>query len=166
MKETIETKLKKGKKGQMKIQEMAFVLVAVVFLGALLLLFFARFQAGQVEKTATELRSLRTVTMLRVISSMPELVCKDEAVCIDQDKLTAFNSSTSLQSKYSSLWRASNIVSIKVEEVYPASNKNYTIYKKTTQENTVTYSTFVPLCTEARDKICKIAKIKVTTIMP
>ena len=163
MGKTIETK---ARKGQMKIQEMAFVLVAVVFLGALLLLFFARFQAGQIEKTATELRSLRTVTMLRMIASIPELVCKDEAICIDQDKLIAFNSSTSLQSKYSSLWRASNIVNIRVEEAYPRTSVSYTIYKRTTQENTITYSTFIPLCSEAQEKTCKIAKIKVTTIVP
>lgn len=159
----------KGKEGQLKIQEMAFVLVAVVFLGSLLLLFFARFQATSVQKAATEIRELRTITMLRVVASMPELSCREEATCIDEDKLNAFNSSTSLQSKYSTLWQSSDIVKIIVEEVYPRATaaKIYTIYKKTTAENTITYSTFIPLCSESkRETVCKISKIKITTIMP
>lgn len=159
----------KNKKAQMKIQEMAFVLVAVVFLGALLLLFFARFQVGTMQKTATELQELRTITMLRVIASMPELACTQEALCIDQDKLNVFNRSTSVQSQYSALWQASNIVNIRVEEVYPRTTptKTYTIYRKATQENKVTYSTYIPLCSESqRASVCKIAKIKVTTIVP
>lgn len=168
----IENKIRENKKldkkAQMKIQEMAFVLVAVIFLGALLLLFFARFQTGQMEKISTELRTLRTVTMLRVIASMPELSCRQEALCIDADKLNAFNRSASLQSRYSAFWRGSNIARITIEEVYPKSTavKNYTVYRKTTQENTVTYSTFIPLCSESKqESSCKIAKIKVTTII-
>ena len=168
MKKIEETK-KEDKKAQMKIQEMAFVLVAVVFLGGLLLLFFARWQVGAMEQAARELRELRTVTMLRTISSMPELACTSEALCIDQDKLEVFNKSTAIQSQYSDLWQSSSIVNVTVEEVYPKVTpvKKYTIYRKATQENTVTYSTYVALCSESLQKqSCKMAKIKVTTIVP
>ncbi|MGB9708034.1 MAG: hypothetical protein ACPLXC_01770 [Candidatus Pacearchaeota archaeon] len=159
---------KTNKQAQLKIQEMAFVLVAVIFLGGLLLLFFARFQMSSLQKAATEIKELRTITMLRVVASMPELSCREEAICIDEDKLKAFNSSTSLQNKYAPLWQSSDIVKIIVEEVYPqASAVNYTIYKKTPAGNTVTYSTFIPLCSESKQGTsCKIAKIKITTIVP
>lgn len=162
-----KSKRKQNKQGQMKIQEMAFVLVAVVFLGGILLLFFARFQIGAIQKTATEIRELRTITMLRIIASLPELSCKGEAVCIDQDKLNVFNTKPDIRAKYSALWQSSNIFNITVEEAYPKTTpRNYIIYSKPTTQNTVTYSTFIPLCTETQHKQCKIAKIKVTTVVP
>lgn len=156
------------KKGQLKIQEMAFVLVAVIFLFGILLLFFARFQATSLQKQATELRSLRTATMLRTIASMPELSCPGEANCIDVDKLIVFNNSATIRNNYSELWGSSNIVKITVEEIYPKPSRaiKYTVYEKTTQQNIVTYSTFISLCSFAQDKTCKIAKIKATTIVP
>lgn len=159
---------KKEKKGQIKIQEMAFVLVAVIFLGGILLLFFARFQATSIQKQATELRSLRTATMLRMIVSMPELACTEEANCIDIDKLLVFDNSATIRNKYSELWKSSNIVKVTVEEVYPKTTRTieYKIYEKNTGKNTVTYSTFISLCSMAQNKICKIAKIKATVEVP
>lgn len=165
----LKSKKAENKKAQMKIQEMAFVLVAVVFLGGILLLFFARFQMTSIQKTATELRELRTITMLRVIASMPELSCKEEALCIDQDKLNVFNANiNNIQAKYEQLWQSSSITKIIVEEVYPKTTtpRKYKIYEKTTTQNTVTYSTFIPLCVETLKPQCKIAKIHVTTIVP
>ncbi|MCX8194277.1 MAG: hypothetical protein N3G19_02875 [Candidatus Pacearchaeota archaeon] len=157
-----------NKKAQLKIQEMAFVLVAVIFLFGILLLFFARFQATSLQKQATELASFRTTTMLRTIASMPELTCAGEANCIDFDKLIVFNNSATIRNRYSELWESSNIVKVIVEEVYPKPIRavRYIIYEKTTQQNTITYSTFISLCSIAKDKKCKIAKIKVTTIVP
>lgn len=155
------------KRGQLKVQEMAFVLVAVVFLFGILLLFFARFQFGSLQQTATQLREIRTITMLRVVASLPELSCLDKVNCIDSDKLNAFDVNSNLRSKYESFWLSSNIVSIKVEEVYPKTTKIYKIYDKTTAESTETYSTFVPLCSESVNKeICKIAKLKITVKLP
>lgn len=161
----------KKNRGQMKIQEMAFVLVAVVFLGGLLLLFFARFQLTSTQRIATELRELRTVTMLRVISSMPELSCAGEINCIDYDKLKFFDASPEIRGKYAELWQSSSITKIVVEEAYPKTTvtKAYKIYDKSAQaaQNIVTYSTFVPLCTQTQQKpTCKIARIKVTAIVP
>ena len=155
--------IKINKRGQLKIQEMAFVLVAVIFLFGILLLFFARFQFSSMQQTATQLRETRTVTMLRVVASLPELSCLDKVNCIDQDKLNAFDVNPNLRSKYESFWLSSNIAKITVEEVYPKTTKIYKIYDKTTAESTVTYSTFVPLCSESVNKeTCKIAKLKIT----
>ncbi len=158
------------KKGQIKIQEMAFVLVAVVFLFALLFLFFARFQYTQLTKTVTEIRELRTVTMLRVVASLPELRCSGsatETACIDKDKVRAFDSYPDLRNKYKEIWDSANIYKVSIEEVYKG-NEEFIVYKKSTQAqaSTVTYSTYIPLCENARQEKCTIAKIKITTIMP
>lgn len=155
---------KENKKAQLKIQEMAFVLLAVVFLFAILLLFFARFQMSSLQKSATAIREERTTDMLRTIASMPELSCSGEANCIDEDKLKAFELSTT-KSRYSELWQESKITKVTVEQVYPKTSKIYSIYE-TPAESTVAYSTFIPLCIQNIKPSCKIAKIKVTVEVP
>ncbi|MCL6500469.1 MAG: hypothetical protein K6T16_00335 [Candidatus Pacearchaeota archaeon] len=164
---------KPNKKAQLKIQEMAFVLVAVVFLFALIFLFFARFQFAQMTDIAEKLREIRTMTMLRVVASLPELRCSSsfgsatEIACIDKDKLAAFDTDSRLRARYENLWVPASITRISVDEVYP-SGKSYKIYEKPTSESTVTSITYIPLCeeTNTRRSKCIIAKIKITTIMP
>lgn len=171
----MNNKIKKGnhqkhwflinKKSQVKIQEMAFVLVAVVFLFAIVFLFFSRFQYAQLQKSATEIRELRTVTMLRNVASLPELSCVEKSTCIDKDKLSVFDESPNMQNKFSSIWQSASVSKVSVEEIYPNSQE-YIIYKKQTQESTITYSTYIPLCEEDMNSKCVIAKIKITTIVP
>lgn len=164
---------KKNKTGQIKIQEMAFVLVAVVFLFALLFLFFARFQQTQITKTAAEIRELRTVTMLRVVASLPELRCSSsfgsaiETACIDKDKLMTFDNYPDIRTKYREIWNAASISKVTVEEIY-GGNDEFIIYQKSSlPTSTITYSTYIPLCEEiSQGTKCNIAKIKITTIMP
>lgn len=151
-------------KAQLKIQEMAFVLLAVVLLFALIFVFLARFQYAQLEKTATELRQEKTTNMLRVVASMPELACSGKALCIDEDKLEAFKL---VKNKYSELWQESSIVKVAIEEVFPK-GKEFAIYNEPSQasQGKLTYATFVSLCQEGITKTCKIAKIKITMAVP
>lgn len=165
----------KNKQGQVKIQEMAFVLVAVVFLFAIIFLFFARFQASQTKGMVEQLRELRTITMLRVVASLPELRCSSsfgsatEIACIDKDKLAVFDTDSRLRARYENLWAPAFITKIAIDEVYPQ-GRNYKVYEKTipSTASTVTYSTYIPLCeeTNTRRSKCVIAKIKITTVMP
>ena len=158
----MKIKNKQKKKAQMKIQEMAFVLVAVVFLFALIFLFFSRFQYAQLQKSANELREFRTITMLRSIASMPELSCTELSTCIDKDKLIVL-ADPAIGNKFSSIWQSSSISKIAIEEVYP-DGQEYIIYNKPAA-STVTYSTYIPLCEEAQDIKCSVAKIKISTIV-
>jgi len=144
----------------MKIQEMAFVLLAVVFLLTILMLFMAKFQLSNVNKTATEIRETRAVTMLRAIASMPELSCYNQISCIDKDKLKVFQNSVT-RNRYSKLWQSSQISEIEVQQIFP-SEVNYTIYYEHSDEPSVTYSTFISLC----DVKCAIAKLKVKLKVP
>lgn len=155
---------KKRKKAQVKIQEMAFVLVAVVFLFSLLFLFFARFQNVQLIHSAYEIREQRAISMLKAVVSLPELACGSSSaeICVDKNKLETFSK---MQTEYSELWKGSFITNVSVEEVYP-NEASYTIYHSG-KKGDVTYSTFIPLCEEsAFGSACVIAKIKVTVIMP
>lgn len=166
-----------NKKAQLKIQEMAFVLVAVIFLFALVLLMFAAIQSRQTQKYAIQSREARAITFLEVVSALPELRCSSsfsstsEAVCVDRDKLAFFNSSLSMQEIYSVLWKNALISKIEVQEVYPIiiPTPSYIVYKLDNTQNisSRTYSTYAALCSESsRGSTCSIGKIKVTAIMP
>ncbi len=167
------TKLKLRKKGQLKIQEMAFVLLGVIFLFALILLFYVSFQYRSWQKVAVQSEEARAITLLEVVASMPEFRCSSsfssasEAVCIDIDKLEYFNKTRSIRDKYSVLWESSQAAGVEVQEIYP-DKKTYTIYSKSGfQGSSKTYSTYSAICNqEYGELICKIAKIKIKMIMP
>ena len=169
--------LQRSDRAQLKIQEMAFVLVGVVVLAALVMLFFVAFQSKEMNKNAAYYREARAITLVEMVASMPELRCSSsfsatsESVCLDYDKVLTFNSSRELQDKYAVLWENSFVSKIEIEEVYVNNThhvgQNYTIYSKSTNENTKTYATYAALCLDDfSGLICKIAKIKATIIMP
>ena len=150
-------------KAQLKIQEMAFILVAIVFLFSLVFLFFARFQYAQMQEQAKVLREFRTVQLLRAVAGLPELQCPSGSfplVCIDEEKAKQFNESEELRESFSELWENSKIVKIKVEEIWPE-KKEYLIYNSS-GKNIVVYATYVPLCSQS----CVIAKIKIGVERP
>jgi len=162
-----------SKKGQLKIQEMAFVLVAVVFLGAMLFLFFAQFQQRLITEQAAEVREQRAYAMLDAIAGMPEFGCSglDVLVCADEGKLEAFNGSTSagaaLQDSYAPFWESTSVSKIIIQEMYPG-NKSYTLYDDgKSHKSVVTKSTYIPLCRSTYLQTeCSIARIKIYTILP
>ncbi|MEM4703039.1 MAG: hypothetical protein QXP53_00950 [Candidatus Pacearchaeota archaeon] len=152
-------KIFKNKKTQFKIQEMAFVLLAVVLLFGLVFVFFARFELEKVRNIAETTREERAVTLVRVIASMPELRCSgsinkiSEAACLDLDKVKAFNNSDVLRSNYRKIWQSSFVTEVIVREIFPG-NKTYTIYKE--QESNESYYSFMPLCSQ---KKCVVARL-------
>jgi hypothetical protein len=164
----------KSKKAQLKIQEMAFVLLAVIFLFGIILLFFTAFQSRQTAAYAEYLRDAKTITSLEVIASMPEFRCSassgstSESVCLDEDKVNAFSKNNALKAEYGLLWNNAFLSKIEIIEVYPNLNAiPYVIYSKDTEGSTRIYSTYSALCgIENQETRCKIAKIKATVIMP
>jgi len=150
---------KMNKKSQFKIQEMAFVLIAIILLFGIIFLFFARFELGNIKKSSTELREERAVTLVRTVASMPELRCSEsisqisEAVCLDLDKVKAFNESLSLRNNYKKMWSSSFVTEIAVQEIMPG-NKTYYVYRESPGNES--YFSFMPLC--SKDK-CAIARI-------
>ena len=156
-------------RGQMKIQQMAFMLVAVFFFFALVGLFFIRFELRDIAGGAEELNREAAISSLEVLAAMPELRydgCEVE-LCLDEDKLGIMSTMD-----YSRFWPVS---SVRVYKLYPRADEfkkcpgggcNYYEVYDNGQSNVRTYSTFVSLCKKVRegnyvyDK-CDVAKLEV-----
>lgn len=167
-----------NKKAQLKIQEMAFVLVAVVVLLALGMLFFVSFQSKEMAKNAASYREARAITLVEVIASLPELRCSSsfsgtsESVCLDYDKVNFFSKNQDMQNRYASFWQNNYVTKIEIEEAYvnwvaPRGN-TYVIYdSKELQDNTKTYATYAVLCLDQTSgMMCRIVRIKTTIVLP
>ena len=128
-------KMTDDKKGQLKIQEMAFVLLALVLLGFMAFIFYARFQSESIQSSAEQLREKDALSLRDRIASLPEIKCS-EKLCIDKDKakmLKDYDESSLFQ----------GISEAKIVQIYP-SDEEIVLYSK--QPGNSTYHTFVNLC--------------------
>ena len=126
----------KNKIGQVKIQETAFMLVALIFFLSLIFLVYSNYKVREIYTLYTELQKEKAITLLDKFVSLPEFSCL-YGRCIDLDKVLALGNI----SGYHELWRG--ISKIEVIQLYPISER-YVIYKKGNSH--LSYATFVPLC--------------------
>ena len=157
---TKNEKMKMKNRAQIKIQEMAFVLVAVIVLFGFILIFFTQFQLKNLEKSAEQLRREEAINMLHTITAMPELRCSEggEVNCVDVTKVESF---MKIKTKYYELWKNAFITKVEIEHFYPE-GKNYVLYSS--PGSSVSYSTYVPLCSQEQYKLnCTIGKITVSS---
>lgn len=136
-------------KGQMKIQQMAFMIVAVFFFFILVGLFFLGWQYKSIRGSFESLEREQAIASLRVISDMSELNCDEgRSLCLDYDKLEVMAS----YEKYDEFWP---VESVKIYQVYPpfstlikcpAKSCNYWEIYDSEQEGAREYSTFVNIC--------------------
>jgi hypothetical protein len=150
-----QKKKMRKKKAQLKVQETAFMLVALIFLFTLIFIFYAKFQIASLNKQRQQYAKQEAIAILQKFIGMPEFYIESG---IDEDKIIALKNI----SEYEKMWK--NIKYIGVREIYPG-NKTIIIYNKDEKE-VVYYSAFVPLCsTEQKDgyvwKNCKIASLDV-----
>jgi len=99
-------------KGQMKIQQMAFVLVALmIFFGMVALVYFS-LSISNLRENAQELKEREAVEIVKKISYSPEFVFTGEdcSSCVDLDKILMLKES----SKYEKFW---NLDYLTVEKV-------------------------------------------------
>jgi hypothetical protein len=146
----------KIKTGQMKIQQMAFMIVAVFFFFMLVGLFFINWQFKDVRGSFEELQKEQAISALSVIADMPELNCEDRVdLCLDEDKLKVMSGNFS--NAYLDLWP---VASVKVYKVYPAFseqvecpalNCNYYDIFDNGQTNLKEYSTYVSICNRVKE---------------
>lgn len=122
-------------KGQLKIQEMAFVLLAIVLLGFLAFIFYARLQSESLQASAEDIKEATAVSLRDKIAAMPELKCA-EATCIDKDK-------AKMLKDYDVSGMFQGIVEAKIIQLYP-SEESIVLYSEGQGE--VSYSTFINLC--------------------
>lgn len=101
-------------KGQMKIQEMAFVLVAIMIFFGIIALLYLSIRMSSLKANVETLGQDEAREMVRKLSSSPELAftVRDCPNCIDMDKAMVLKN----MKKYRNLW---NLNYLKIERVYP-----------------------------------------------
>jgi len=102
-------------RGQMKIQEMAFVLVAFIVFFALVLLFYVAFRGSTLKQEAKELEESKAMELVQKLSSSPELNYAGCSKCLDFDKALVLKNEAS----YRNFWQ---IDYLRIERVYPFGN--------------------------------------------
>jgi len=164
------------KKGQLKIQQMAFMLIAVVIFFVLVGLFFLTIKYGQWHREAKELAKEEAIALISKIAESPEFACVGDIAgnvnCIDADKLMVLKD----MKVYEKFWPVEAII---IRRIYPGeglyeneiecTRTNYpdcNTIKLFTKESTAPISTFVALCRkeliegEVYDK-CEIAMLMI-----
>jgi len=166
------------KRGQFKIQQMAFMLIAVVIFFALVGIFVLAFRLSTMKETATALQEENAMLLVAKLADSPEFSCGysygDTRVnCVDFEKVMMLKQDIS---KYKNFWGVSNIEIRKIYNYgteqeklcglsnYPACN---TLKLIESSSSGYDYSTFVSLCWKEKKELgrvydkCEIAKFTV-----
>lgn len=131
-----------NKRGQYKIQQMAFMILAIFFFFVLVGLFFVGWQITQLRSGFSQLQEEKALSALKVIADSTELNCEQsEDWCIDKDKLIAFSEHSDL---YDGFFSAA---SIEVLMVYPRGNDRTYVEKTQTGGSSSSYNSTSPSVT-------------------
>jgi len=107
------------KKAQMKIQQMAFMLIAVTFLFIFVGIFFLSMRLSSLRKTASNLEEKNAMLLVSKLANSPEFSCGNSfgtsrTNCIDFDKLISLQGR---KEEYSDFW---GVAEIEVRKIYPS----------------------------------------------
>lgn len=128
---------KKRKKAQLKIQEMAFMLIALVFLFAIILIFYVNFTISKIQKEAEILKEKRAIEKVKKLTRTPEFLSVD-GIGVDLDKVLVLRD----MPEYEELWE--DLVEIKIIRLYPEMEE-YIIYEKNVRYSE-SFGAFISLC--------------------
>ncbi len=105
------------KKAQLKIQQMAFMLIAVTLFFALISVFVLGFRLSGAKGSANLLAEEGAMMLATKIANSPEFSCGksfgNQVDCVDADKVMALKKDIS---KYSDFW---DVSSIEIRTIYP-----------------------------------------------
>ena len=102
----------KNRKAQMKIQQMAFMLIAVTLLFVLVGMFLLIFKFSGLKESATDLEEKNAMLLVSKLANSPEFSCGRvygdiiQSNCIDADKVMALKDSSS---RYVNFWGISGL---------------------------------------------------------
>ena len=170
--------LSENRKGQMKIQQMAFMLIAVTLLFILVGVFFLSIRLYNLKKVATNLEEKDAMLLVSKLANSPEFSCgnvfgSSRTSCVDFDKLIALKYRVDEDSE---LW---GVAKIELRKIYPSggntlcSESNYpdcdilNILDK--DVNTLpAVSNFVSLCRKESNGIniydkCELARLMISS---
>lgn len=107
-------------KGQIKIQQMAIVLVGFAIFFALVSVFFFSFNLSSVEDAALAARQAQAQQRVLALAGSPEFswTLDDCASCVDLDKVIALKNAT----YRSGLW-GSTIALVQIRQLYPVASE-------------------------------------------
>jgi len=164
-------------KAQVKIQQMAFMLIVVTLFLSLVLMFVVVIKFSGLKESAKELEEKNAMLLVSKLANSPEFSCgesfeKNKINCVDGDKLIMLKEHID---KYRGFWGVSNIEIRKIfprtdsEEICTLSNYPECGIIRIVSEDVTGFdaSSFVTLCRknihkgELYDK-CEIAKIMVS----
>jgi len=143
-----------SKNGQLKIQEMAFMLVAIILFFVLVGLFAATIVYKNLKESATNIEEERTLSAISNLAGTAEFVCTgNRPNCIDEDKLMSLIGKKS----YESYWPFTSLRIVKFSglsenetEWIKCNIQNYPdcdvleVYDKNQHKNEI--GSFVALC--------------------
>ena len=139
------------KKGQLQIQQLAFMIVAIFLFFIIVGLFFLNVSMGNIKGSAQDLKTQKAISFLSTIPPMTEFNggCSN---CVDKDKLKAF---AYFSEEYKQFFPLDSLRAIRVypkplnfsfsEEIACPSSECLVLFNSTTSE-IVEYSIFVPVC--------------------
>lgn len=148
----------RNKKAQMKIQQMAFMLIAVTLFFVFAGLFFAMIVFSDIRETAEELEQRDALLLVSKLANSPEFACGNafgsfRTNCIDADKAMALkNNIEKYEDLRGNFW---GIDGIEIRKIYPAdyeeiecNSGNYPECGKIiiSQKQGIGVSNFVALC--------------------
>ena len=155
----MKKKTKYNKKAQLKIQEMAFMLVGVMLFFALAGMFAMVIVYSGMYKSANEASERKTITLITSLADSPEFSCvSSKSNCVDGDKAISLINKT----VYADFWEFSSLRIVirhsafnrSISEMIPCSMANYpecdviTVYDKKA-DNEISQSSFVAFCRKA-----------------
>jgi len=160
------------KTAQMKIQQMAFMLIAVTLFFALVAIFIIGFKFSGLKESVADIEEENAMLLASKLANSPEFSCGEsfgntKINCVDFDKIMVIKENPS----YSNFWKVSNI---EIRIIYPESKEiicniaNYPdcnvarIYQK--EVSGFDASNFVSLCRKVSvddetHEECKLAKM-------
>ena len=167
----------KNNKGQVKIQQMAFMLIAVTLFFVLAGMFVMMFMFSGLKGSATALEEKNAMLLVSKLANSPEFSCGKsfgnlESNCIDADKVMILRENIE---SYKDFWSVSNI---EIRKIYPeisgevvCTMRNYPDCNiiRIIEENVAGYSVsnFVSLCRKDSEgdydkNRCELAKLIVS----
>jgi len=157
------------RKGQLKVQEMAFVLVALMIFFALTAILYLAVRGSLLDQSARDQSDERALEAVRQMASTPEFTWNECKGCIDLDKVFLLKQQIAHNASLQGLWDYDYIA---VESLYPARSGgectpatypacNITTVLLSQASYGVAVSSFVTICRwEAQEQmICELGKL-------
>lgn len=114
-------------RAQLKIQQMAFVLVAFMIFFGLVLVLYVAIKTGSLESSVEDLREQQAQEQVRRLTGSPEFIFSSGSCssCIDFDKVFALKLLLARNPEYASLWNTRFLQISKVGPSIECTIQNY-----------------------------------------